>query len=539
MGLLLAEKINIDDTLYHLERDRCALDLSYFIRKAWPLVEPANKYVEGWHVKLVCEHLEAITNEEIIEGELYNRLLINIPPRTMKTLLSQVFWPAWEWGPRGMQGMRYLLISHKVELPIQWAGKLRRLISSQWYRDRWPVEFLGDQNAKTKYENKNGGFVAAVAAGAVTGLGGDRVILDDAMSWEDAQSDQIRTSTIDWFLGALPTRLNNPDKSAIVVVEQRLHEGDVSGTILDRQLGYDHIRLPMRYDSSFPMPPSKLGIVDPRSVEGELLFPQRFPKQVVDGYSHTMSGYEFAGQMQQVPIPKGGGIVQASWWKLWSDEKYPELDYILASLDTAYGEKQENDYSAMTIWGVYTIANTANVVPTRSLDRYGRSQEVDRVYAEGAPNVIVMYAWRARLPFHELIQRVTKTCRDWKIDRLIIEEKSAGISVLQELRRVNLGEEFGIQGIIPKGDKWQRLHSVSHLWQEGMIHAPDKEWAEMVIREVETFPKGKHDDLVDTVSMAAKFLRDNGLLSRAPERLQEIADSMVFHGSQPTPLYPA
>ena len=261
-SLILPEKIEVAGTLLQLEKDRCERDLSYFIRKAWPYVEPANEYVEGWHVKLVCAHLEAITNEEIIDGALYNRLLINIPPRTMKTLLTEVFWPAWEWGPRRQRGLRYLLISHKVDLPIQWAGKLRRLLNSDWYQKRWPVEFQGDQNAKTKFENTKGGFVSAVASGAVTGLGGDRVILDDAMSWEDAQSDQIRATTIEWFLGALPTRLNNPDNSAIVVIEQRLHEGDVSGTILDQQLGYDHIRLPMRYDETFPMPPTKLGIVE-------------------------------------------------------------------------------------------------------------------------------------------------------------------------------------------------------------------------------------------------------------------------------------
>ena len=221
-SLILPEKIEVAGTLLQLEKDRCERDLSYFIRKAWPYVEPANEYVEGWHVKLVCAHLEAITNEEIIDGALYNRLLINIPPRTMKTLLTEVFWPAWEWGPRRQQGLRYLLISHKVDLPIQWAGKLRRLLNSDWYQKRWPIEFQGDQNAKTKFENTKGGFVSAVASGAVTGLGGDRVILDDAMSWEDAQSDQIRATTIEWFLGALPTRLNNPDKSAIVVIEQRL-----------------------------------------------------------------------------------------------------------------------------------------------------------------------------------------------------------------------------------------------------------------------------------------------------------------------------
>lgn len=542
--LVLPEKIDVAETLLQLEKDRCESDLAYFIRKAWHVVEPENEYVEGWHTKLIAMHLEAITNEEEIDGELYNRLLINQPPRTMKTLLAEVFWPAWEWGPKNKQGLRYLLISHKVELPIRWAGKLRRLIMSNWYQKRWPIEFRGDQNAKTMFENSRGGYVIAVAAGAVTGQGGDRVVLDDAMSWEDAQSEQVRPAVIEWFGGALQTRLNNPDRSAIVVIEQRLHEDDVSGHILDNNLGYDHIRLPMLFDASFPMDPTKLGVCDPRTKEGELLFPERFPQRVVDGYRKTMSPYEFAGQMQQVPVPKGGGIIQRDWWQGWEAKNWPELDYILASLDTAYGEKQENDFSALTIWGVFTLSDVGTELATQTLNRYGTRHQIERVYTEAAPHVLLMDAWRERLPFHELVQKTLKTCRHYKIDRLLVEDKAAGLSVIQELRRITSAEEFGIQAITPKGDKWQRLHSVSHLWQEKMIHAASagpvwREYAEMVIREVEVFPKGKHDDLTDTVSMAAKFLRDNGLLTRAPERLQEIEDSKRWLGRAPAPLYPS
>ena len=158
----------------------------------------------------------------------------------------------------------------------------------------------------------------------------------------------------------------------------------------------------------------------------------------------------------------------------------------------------------------------------------------------GAANAVLMYAWRDRLPFHRLIARVLDTCRKYKVDRILVENKAAGISVIQELRRVTSAEEFGIQGIDPgRSDKWQRLHSVSHLWQEGIFWAPNKDWAEMVLLEVQQFPKGKHDDLTDTCAHAAKFLRDSGLLSRAPERLQEIEDSKAYVSRSSTaPLYP-
>ena len=125
----------------------------------------------------------------------------------------------------------------------------------------------------------------------------------------------------------------------------------------------------MEYDTSFPMLPTMLGVTDPRTEEGELLFEERFPRHVVDAFKHGMTPYEFAGQMQQTPIPKGGGIIQRAWWQGWEEDHFPELDYILASLDTAYGEKQENDYSAMTVWGVFTLSSKASEVATRTLSR--------------------------------------------------------------------------------------------------------------------------------------------------------------------------
>lgn len=537
---LLPEKIDLRATLLQFERDRCEQDLAYFIRKAWPIVEPAVEYVEGWHIKLICMHLEAITNDEEIDGKPYNRLLINVPPGMMKSLLVNVLWPAWEWGPKNHPNYRYLLVSHTVKLSIRDTTKLRRLISSEWYQERWPIKLRDDQDAKLKFENVTTGFVEVAAAGSITGQRGDRVLLDDAMSFEDANSEVVRASRKEWFLGALPTRMNSPIKSAIVVIEQRLHQEDVSGLILDGQLGYDHIRLPMRYDPGFPMPPTMLGVTDPRTKQGELLFPERFPASVVDRLELTMGAYNVAGQHQQEPVPKGGGIIKRDWWKVWDDDKYPDLDYILAVVDTAYGEKQENDYSAMTVFGVFTVSNKAQAV-TKVISRFGNTHQIERAYAEAAPNVILMYAWHAKLPFHELAKRVLDTCRKYKIDRLIVEDKAAGISVLQELRRVVSVEEFGLEAITPTGgDKWTRANAVSYLWQEGIVWAPNKEWAEMTILECEIFPKGKNDDLVDCCVHGIKYLRDNGLLSRAPERLVEIRDALAWGSHKKfQPLYPA
>ena len=275
---ITATNINRQTSLIALDRADCQESLAAFIRLAWHLVEPGQPYVHGWHIDAICEHLEAITYRRD-----YNRLLINIPPGTMKSLAVSVFWPAWEWGPCGMPHLRYVCASHSLDkIGTRDSNRMRRLISSDWYRERWPAVVLTrDQNQKTQFENTATGFRVAVAAGSITGSRGDRVIIDDPHSVESAGSQAQRDSTVEWFREAVPTRLNNPDSSAIVVVMQRLHEDDVSGVILEQGLGYDHLMLPMRY-APLRAAPTEIGYEDPRTEPGELLFPERFPEEVVD-----------------------------------------------------------------------------------------------------------------------------------------------------------------------------------------------------------------------------------------------------------------
>jgi predicted phage terminase large subunit-like protein len=151
-----------------------------------------------------------------------------------------------------------------------------------------------------------------------------------------------------------------------------------------------------------------------------------------------------------------------------------------------------------------------------------------------------MYAWQGHLEIGDLVLKVEEICDRMKVDVLLIENKAAGHSVAQEIRRVFNTARFGVQMYDPKTlDKVARLYSIQHIFSEGMVYAPNKDWAEMVIRQVSSFPRGAHDDLVDTVSMGLKHLRDVGMLTRAPERMAEIEDSKVFHGNQDMPLYNA
>jgi len=458
----------------------------------------------------------------------------------MKSLIVNVFWPAWEWGPKNMAHLRYVCAAHKVEnLSARDSRRMRQMILSDWYQARWGdrVRMSKDQNEKLNFTNSAGGFRIATAMTSLTGIRGDRVLIDDPHSVDSAMSETQREAEVQTFLEAIPTRLNNPKTSAIVVIMQRLHESDISAVILDKNLGYDHIMLPMRYDPNRAMP-TKLGYEDPREDEGELLFPERFPLDVVERDEKVMGPYATAGQFQQTPEPRGGGVIKREWWQLWEKDEFPPCEYIIASLDTAYTTKAENDYSAMSVWGIFS-GGDQKAVATKVISKDGEViSAIQRKYSEEHPKVVMMFAWQERLELHELVEKVTKTMKDFKVDKLLIENKAAGHSVAQEIRRLFGHEDWGVQLVDPKGvDKLSRLYAIQHLFAEGLVFAPDRQWADTVIGQVASFPKGKHDDLVDTVSMAMSHLRQTGLVIRGPEFTADVESQMTHRGALPPPLY--
>lgn len=514
----------------------CPRSFVKFIQRAWKVVEPGQEYKHNWHIDLLAAHLEVITKGVMVDDErYYNRLLINVPPGAMKSLITNVFWPAWEWGPRRMPSMRYVCASHSMDLATRDSTKMRRLIQSKWYQDRWGdvVELTGDQNAKTKFENTKTGFRQAVAAGSITGARGDRVIIDDPLSVDDANSEAVRASVAEWFEQAVPTRLNNPDRSAIVVIMQRLHEEDPSGIILEKQADeYDHIMIPMEYDPDRAAP-TMLGWEDPRTEKGELYFPDRFPRHVVERDKKIMGSYAVSGQFQQTPTPDDGGIIRKSWWQLWDNPSgFPSFDTIIAAVDTAYTEKTENDYSAMSVWGVFSED------PVAEAQKAGTSYAIERVYKQPHPKVMLIYAWQERLAFADLVQKIGQTCSRFQVDRVLVEDKAAGIPVSTELRRLFANKSFAVQLDNPGSiDKTSRLYSIQHLFEEGLVYAPDKSWADEVIEQCTKFPKAKHDDLVDTVSMAMRYLRRTSLVQRAEEVQEEFDLGRQHRGAPPQPLY--
>jgi predicted phage terminase large subunit-like protein len=487
----------------------------------------------------VAEHLQAV-----VDGDI-KRLLINLPPRLGKSSICSVSLPAWCWAqpvnsPTSGPSVQFLHASYAEKLSLRDSVKCRRLIESPWYQKLWGDRFnlLGDQNTKSRFGNDKGGerLITSIG-GAATGEGMQIGVVDDPNAANEAFSEANIEATIEWWDGTMSTRLNDQKTGAFIVIQQRLAENDLSGHILEHDIGeWTHLMLPMRYepDRSFV---TSIGWSDPRTEPGELLLPERFGDDEVKALERSLAS-RAPGQLQQRPEPAGGGIIKRDWWKLWEEPAFPPMDFILASLDTAYTMKTENDFSALTIWGVFSTDPAA--VAGRSIGPDGRPIYIDRVFTEQAPKVMLMNAWQERLELHQLVEKVATTCKRLKVDCLIIENKAAGHSVAQEMRRLYSGEGFAVQLHDPKSqDKLSRLYSVQHLFAEGMVYAPDRPWAEMVMTQVGQFPKGTHDDLVDTASQALRHLRDRGLLVRGPERLQEIEAMRQHEGRPPAPLYPA
>ena len=362
------------------EDERRGLEHSFieFVEAAWPFIDAVD-YQPNWAVEALCEHLQAVT-----EGRI-SRLLVNFPPRCGKTLITSVCWIAWTWARRqrsfrsGPQ-VRFLTGSYSHTLALGNANLTRRLIQSPFYQHLWGSRytFRDDQNTKVQVDNSAGGSrLATSVGGTLLGIGGDILVVDDPHNVAQAESEAERETVSNWWSELSTTRLNDPKQSAIVVIMQRLHEEDVSGKILSGDEDWCHLMIPMEYDWRRHCS-TALGWDDPRGIDhdgvplvergiprdaeaaailderdGELMWPQRFGAKEVAAIKVGLGPYMASGRLQQSPQPKSGGIFKREWWEVWEGSYFPICDLVIASLDGAYTDKEENDPSALTVWGVF------------------------------------------------------------------------------------------------------------------------------------------------------------------------------------------
>jgi predicted phage terminase large subunit-like protein len=462
--------------LIAVERELCKRSLAEFAKRAWPILEPVAELKWGWALDAICLHLEAVTKGDI------NRLLMNVPPGSMKSLLTGVIWPAWEWGPRNMPEMRFVGTAHEEQLAIRDSRRCRDLIKSEWYQRLWPIELLSDLDGKREFGNTKKGIRQARAFTSMTGVRGDRVILDDPISADNANSQAKLEAAKIAFTETLPTRVNS-EKSAIVVIMQRLNEKDISGVIKEMKLPYTHLNIPMRFESEFRCT-TDIGWNDPRTEDGELMFPERFGEKQVAELEATLGIYGTAGQLQQRPAPRGGGIINTDWFKYWIT--IPKLDFRFITVDTAQKTANHNDWTVLQCWGRSSV---------------GQAVKLDRVRGKWeAPELLV----QARAFWLKHMDDKRPYCQLATLRGMYVEDKVSGTGLIQTLRR----EGFPVIAVQRNNDKISRGYDAAPFVESGNVLLPqDAPWLSEFLAEVASFPAGAHDDQIDPMFDAISLVQ--------------------------------
>ena len=569
----------------HNDEEALRLEGSFldFVEAAWPSIDPA-EFQTSSVVEAMAEHLQAVADGQI------KRLLINVPPRCSKTLLTSICWSAWTWARRersylsGSQ-VKFLCASHGHTLSITNSNQTRRLIMSDWYQGLWGHRYklMPDMNTKSRFDLDTGGSrISTSVGGSLLGLGGDVIICDDLHDTAGIESAADREAVLRFFQEVSSTRLNQAKEAAVVVVAQRLHEEDVCGWILSnsKEGEWEHLMCPMRWDSQRCCVTSLW--VDPRGCddetgeplmtfparqpvsaeaaeileqrEGALLWPERFGEAEVAALEASLGPYMASGRLQQSPTPKGGGIIRSEWFRLYdkhaNGNKYPPTSFRIASLDGAFTDDETNDPSACTVWGMWTPPDV------------------------GGPRIILMDAWRKWLPLHGnptprlsdeiaqpgdtgaivrqreakfrqragrewgLVETVRETCIKFDVSVLLIEKAASGFAVASELQRLYAQDGIAVHMVTPKGDKVARCHAIVPILAQGLVYAPNIAWSDdLLLPELANFPYGKHDDLVDSTTMALSFLRRMGYV-RTDAEIKAAELDRVAHRAPRKLLYP-
>lgn len=460
------------DLTLEASRVRCKR-LSGFVREAWHVVEPAMPYIHGWHIDAIAEHLEAITFGSFLTLGVPNRLLINVPPGMMKSLLTSVFWQAWEWGPMGLTSMRYFTTSYHEAYATRDARRTRDLILSDWYQERWGTHVQLTRTGETSFANSSGGWREAVPFNRLTGGRGDRVVIDDPHSTEEAESEADRKRALRVFHESLPSRMNDPVRSAIAIIMQRLNVEDVAGAAIKTGL-YQHLMLPMEFEPDRRCE-TIIGFRDPRTKADELLFPERFPRDVVERDKKVMGSFAVAGQFQQRPTQREGGLFKRRWFEIigaapagtrWV--RYWDL--------AATKQKLGNDppYTAgcklgMTPDGLLIIGDMERFrddgVEVRKSVRY--------IAIDDGPSCVI---------------------------GLPQDPGQAGKVQAKDYVRMLMG--FVVKVLIESGDKVTRAEPIAAQAEAGNVKLVRGAWNEAFLSEANDFPGGKHKDQVDALSGA-------------------------------------
>jgi predicted phage terminase large subunit-like protein len=439
-------------------------------------------YIIGEHHRKLAKIFEEIANGK------KKRVIVNIAPRHGKSELISYLAPAWFLGK--YPAKKIIMASHTADLAVNFGRRVRNLVGSDAYKDIFPkVELQADSKSASRWgTNFNGEYFAIGVGGALAGRGADLFIIDDPHSEQDAKTGRsdIFLPAWEWFQSGPIQRLM--PGGAIIVVMTRWSKLDLTGQIVNqmvKQEGVDEWEL-----VEFP------AIIEDKDGEEASLWPEFWPLEELQAKKAALDIRYWNAQYLQNPVSEEGALIKREWWKIWEKEDPPHCEFTIMSLDAAQEANTRADYNALTTWGVFFNEETNNY------------------------NIILLNSIKKRLEFPELKELVLEEYKDWEPDAFIVEKKSNGAALYQEMRRtgVPLGEFTPGKG----QDKISRVNAVSDLFRSGVVWAPDRRWAHEVIEECNDFPAGANDDLVDSTTMALMRFRQGGFIRLPNDEPEEI-----------------
>ena len=469
-------------------------DLCAFIHRSFLELNPQTQFHSNWHIELVASKLEDVRRRRC------RRLIVNIPPRHLKSHAISVAFPAWLLGHEPSK--QILSVTYAQDLSETLARSSRSLMTSAFYQALFDTRL--SREAVAEFGTPEGGYRFSTSVeGVLTGRGADIIIIDDPLKADDALSDTRRRSVNEWFDNTLRSRLNNQEMGAIIIVMQRLHADDLVAHVQEAEY-WDVLSFPAIAEEdesySFQSPYGR------RRVErkaGDILQPTLFSEDSLKAQRHGMTDYNFVAQYQQNPQPPSGIIVKREWLKFYRPDEKPErFDQVLQSWDTANKETELANFSVCTTWGI----------KDRSL--------------------YLLDVFRRKMDFPDLKRAILELARRYNATVVLIEDQASGTSLLQELRADNSANAQPA----PKreGDKAIRLRAQTAKIEGGSVLFPnDAPWLDAYMRELLGFPNSKNDDQVDSTVFALAWVTEHpepALLTHYKKEVERTKQSAPANG---------
>jgi predicted phage terminase large subunit-like protein len=446
-------------------------DLAAFTHRVFLHLHPSLSFMSNWHIDVILAKLE-----ECRTGQC-KRLIINVPPRSLKSICASVAFPAWVLGHDPTS--RLICVSYAQELADKHARDCRNVVSSDWYKKLFDTRLSEQRQAIAEFTTTMNGFrVATSVGGVITGLGADFIVIDDPLKPDEALSETRRKGANEWIGHTVYSRLNDKRTGCMIIVMQRLHEDDLVGYVQRQsQENWDVLNFPAAAEEpqtfSWATP---FGRFTHQRAKGDILHPEREPREQLDVLRANLGEYHYASQYQQNPAPRGGGMVKEEWFKRYRENELPEkFDSILQSWDTANKPTEFSDYSVCTTWGL----------------------KEKRIY--------LLNVFRKQLDYPNLKRATQQQYEFYRPNTMLIEDKASGTQLIQELR------EAGISTVTPyksTGDKIMRFRAQTGVIENGLVYLPEQaHWLPEYLHELKTFPNGRYDDQVDSTSQALESVK--------------------------------